>query len=214
MKQQISIFLSKIKKEHVWLIILIGLVIIDLILFNLKYNSEALAKIELISLIGFPNAKQYNSTTLLIYIYETILVLYYVYSYYVYELDNAFETTVLRENEKRWVKNKFVISSLFAIFLSLIYTSTIYMFFKDQVLFDIRYFLYPMTYNLITTYLLITTTNFFKKKNFLSYLILILISIMIYFYFNIYVSLLIIVVLMIINIRLFHFKKYYNNNYS
>lgn len=211
MKLQLGVFLSKIRKEFIWLLILILLLAVQFILKLVNVNRAEPFLLDFLSLIGFPAEKQYNITCFFIFAYEFILMIYYVYIYYVHDLNVAFENVVLRANERKWIKNKILLCGIFVVLMNTLYILIVYFFYRKNIVFDFKHLLHPLLFQLMATYLVITMVNFVKRKNYLMYALLLLFTYMVFSNFNIYITSIMIILLIIINIKFFHFKRYYKN---
>lgn len=211
MRLQLEILSSTLKKEWVWMLILVILTMIELILCMFNVNGGINFKTEFLSLIGTPGLTNYNFTTLLIAVYQIGLIIYYVYVYYTYELKSSFENVILRANEKRWIRNKVFVSFIFTIVFKAVYEFFVYLFFSNEVSLKLYYFVYPVLFQMLLSLVIITLNNFFKRRNFIAYVLVTILGLLFFKWFNFVICITFIIVLLIMNICFFHFKTYYFN---
>ena len=209
MRLQLEIMLSVIKKTWFWLGILVFLSLIKIVLYTFNVHANVSYEAEFLSFLFIPGFTNYNLSTLLIGIYQTILVIYIVYVFYTYELNNAFFNVILRANEKKWIVSKLLLITIFNILFKLIYQFLIYLYFKNYIFFELEYFLYPVVYDLLLSLFIILMINFINKNKLIGFVVIILLSFIIFKYFNVFIALFLIGILIAVNIFKFHFKWYY-----
>ena len=209
MKLQLEIMLYVVKKSWIWFGILFVLSSVAIILFKLDVNSSVLDDVEYLSIIGVPGIKNYDLKVFLIAIYQIFLLVYIIYTFYTYELKDAFASVVLRANERKWITYKIVTTLFSIIIFRVFYQLLTYYFFKDSVSFSLEYFINSILYHTLIGVLVITLLNFLNQKRMISYIILFLLMVLIFTYFNLLLVLLSVVILIILNTLLFRFKLYY-----
>lgn len=209
MNIQVKILLRNLKKSWLWIVIFALLTILSLIFYMVRPIDIELSRNDLISLISYPTNNELNFIALLITIYQIGFVIYYIYTYYSYEFEHSFENIIIRVDEKKWIFQKIFSSIIFIVFLRLIYTGLLYIYFYKAIPFELGFIFVPIVYQVLISLILITIINFIKIDSGINFLSSIIISFLFFINFNFWISLLLIIVLICINGTIFSFKRYF-----
>ncbi len=213
MKRELNSLWVNLKKQSIWFIILLLLLIAGILAYAFSYKDQNVVLAQYVTLICMPGQNNYYTTTQLIIVYNILLIAYFIYIYFTSEMDYVFENVILRIKEKKWLISKFVIGTLFIILLKALLFFMIYYFFKEDVAFKINYLINPIVYLVFTEFLVITIISFFKRKNYFAYAIIAVVSYYTFFNYNTWFLLTATLLLAIINFIFFKFKRYYKINY-
>lgn len=208
MKIEFNLIKNKIKKDKIWLIILLMLTIINIIYCYLNYNKIS-NNIYYMNLVGYPLINEKLDIYVLYNIYYIAYIVYYSISYFNYELENLKENIVIRENDKKWFIRKVISILLYIVTLKLITILIIDVFSNFKYSFNIDIILIINLYLFLISIITITVNNI-VKKNTLVIIISIILSFLIFFSIkNILFLFILLLLLIVLNIIFFKFKVMY-----
>lgn len=208
MKIEFNLIKNKIKKDKIWLIILLMLTIINIIYCYLNYNKIS-DNIYYMNLVGYPLINEKLDIYVLYNIYYITYIVYYSISYFNYELENLKENIVIRENDKKWFIRKVISILLYIVTLKLITILIIDVFSNFKYSFNINIILIINLYLFLISIVTITVNNIIKK-NTLVIIISIILSFLIFFSIkNILFLFILLLLLLVLNIIFFKFKVMY-----
>lgn len=200
MKLEFNILKQTLKKLIIWTIIYLIFIMIFYIIKSL--SSQVVFQNLFLSLIGFP--KHNKGSFLLLNIFSIFLNIFFVYDYFMYDINNFYSNIILRISSKVRIKNKVIVLVLFTV----IYRTLLFIFkfllFKD-VIFDIKYYIFYITMYLFLVVMEVFILSF-KMKDTIKLLITFIFSFTVMLFYNFYV----ITILMLI--FLFIIFKYYKIN--
>lgn len=207
MKIQLKILIETLRKNFLWIIIFVLLVILSLIFYFVRPNTIELTPNDFLSMICYPKTANYSLMCFLLTMYQVGLIIYIIYNYYTHEFEHSFENIILRTKEKKWIRQKCIIISLFIVFSRLLYVSLLYLYFYNKFSFQPDYLLYPILYQLFISIVVITTINILKREMILEFLIVFIVTYVTMFIFNPVIIFILYILLIIINCIYFQFKK-------
>lgn len=150
------------KKYFKWLMIYLGLIIIDIFLIYQTINTSFFNPEQVKALLGIVAYNKLDFLGLLLFLYQLCITFYFGYSFFIYEYNHSPEFIVLRISHIKRYLFKLLTIILFIIFLRIIYFLIIYLIFKNCMQFTFIIFLKNIIYYLfvvIITYIFI----YFKK---------------------------------------------------
>lgn len=203
MKIQYQILKKALKKNLIWLLLLLILVGIYNFINQVKQINPAL---EFLQIINNSPIKEMNTIEITICLYQIILVIYMTYIIYTYEMNNSFQNILLRINEKKWILSKYLILILFIIFYKIIYIYVAFLEFSNLLSLDIVYFIKSIIFDIVICLTTITCINFIKNKYLFLFLLTFLVSIL-EIKRNLFLNCAIIMILLFINYKNINFHK-------
>lgn len=196
------------KKNKIWLTIYLMFIFIETLITILRPIMIPVTTSDFLSLIGHPLYYDYNTTTILLKIFQVCLIIYYVYQINSYEYQYSLESFLLRLDEKKWIKIKLLFLIILFGTLKFIFITFLYLFFSNYFELQFSYYLYPIIYDLNIVLLTVTTTNFLvNSKMWFLMLLVMIVAYLNLIFFNIYATLGMIIVQLLVNLYFFRFKK-------
>ena len=129
MNAQFRILMWSIKKSLFWIILFSILVLISIILYIVRPIGIEITPSDFINLISFPTTIRANFISFMISLYQIVFTFYFTYLYYTYEFEYAFNNTIIRFNEKKWIVQKQALISTFLIIFRFLYTLLVFSYF-------------------------------------------------------------------------------------
>lgn len=196
------------KKNKIWLTIYLMFIFIETLIIILRPIMIPVTAFDFLSLIGHPLYYDYNTTTILLKIFQVCLIIYYVYQINSYEYQYSLESFLLRLDEKKWIKIKLLFLIILFGTLKFIFITFLYLFFSNYFELQFSYYLYSIIYDLNIVLLTVTTTNFLvNSKMWFLMLLVMIVAYLNLIFFNVYVTLGMIIVQLLVNLYFFRFKK-------
>ena len=202
MSLQFMILKNKLKKCWFWIGLFFVITFLCLIFYYFRPMGLNVTKNDFLILFAYP--KYYTSSFLafLVTIYQVVLHIYIIYTFFSYVFYNSYENIILRVNEKKWLLSKINIIFIYTLFFKSFQFLILYIFFKNKFIFNINDFLFTYLYFLLISLFVILA--FAICNRYVAIVAIFLFAIVLYFNFNIYLSgfLLICLFLFIINLNL------------
>lgn len=196
------------KKNKIWLNIYLMFIFIETLLTILRPIMIPVTTSDFLSLIGHPLYYDYNTTTILLKIFQVCLIIYYVYQINSYEYQYSLESFLLRLDEKKWIEIKLLFLIILFGTLKFIFITFLYLFFSNYFELQFSYYLYSIIYDLNIVLLTVTTTNFLvNSKMWFLMLLVMIVAYLNLIFFNVYATLGMIIVQLLVNLYFFRFKK-------
>ncbi len=196
------------KKNKIWLTIYLMFIFIEVLIIMLRPIMIPVTDPDFLSLIGHPLYYDYNTTTILLKIFQVCLIIYYSYQINSYEYQYSLESFLLRLDEKKWIKIKLLFLIILFGALKFIFITFLYFFFSYYFELQFSYYLYSIIYDLNIVLLTLTATNFLvNSKMWFLMLLIMIVAYLNLIFFNVYVTLGMIIVQLLVNLYFFRFKK-------
>lgn len=196
------------KKNKIWLTIYLMFIFIETLLTILRPTMIPVTASDFLSLIGHPLYYDYNTTTILLKLFQVCLIIYYSYQINSYEYQYSLESFLLRLDEKKWIKIKLLFLPILFGTLKFIFITFLYFFFSNHFELQFSHYLYSIIYDLNIVLLTVTTTNFLvNSKIWFLMLLVMIVAYLNLIFFNVYVTLGMIIVQLLVNLYFFRFKK-------
>lgn len=213
MKIELNLLINKIKTDKTWIMSFILVFIICLIYVSINYIDLENKKEIYTLLINYPNTSLKNDFIYILYnLYFIVFTIYFSISYFSYDLTNFNESLIIRENSKKWIIKRIVSILFIIVFIKLIGSLVISLFFNDSI--DIKILLISILYQIIISLISITSYSLIKKDIF-SVIVSAILSVILFLYLtNIYIIITIILLLIIYNYLTFSFKEIFKLKYS
>lgn len=145
MKIQLTILKQLLKKNIFWILLLFLLASLSFITYQFRPLELEYTKNDLLQLLCYPGISNKNFFGLLLSIYQISFTIYFVYSFFTYEVERSFSNIILRSNQKRWIIYKLVVCVGFVFFLQFFYVLFLVLLFMSKISISLDYFMIPIT---------------------------------------------------------------------
>ena len=202
MKLQFNILVKIIKKIYYWFLAYYILII-----------GTAFARqlaVQRFNIIGeFEELIFMPKNISIINLFHIVFVVYLTYLFYTYEIKHSFCNVIMRIKDKQMIIGKIIFLNIIFFVLVTVRVIISYLFYKNDVTWNIIYLVSPYVYTLVMCYIVMCFVNAFKSQDVVSLALSLIFSYFIFMRTNLTITIIILIFLLLWNYCMFSFKRFF-----